>query len=474
MKRKTYLSGIFILLTVTINLCAQITIGSGESPLAGCLLDLKQQDPVTPSGATSTKGLNLPRVRLTDLNDITKNISGITAADTARLIGLMVYSVGICDGVGEGVYVWSGSKWEVLFSSTKNAITTNRETDSLALVALYNSTNGAAWTNNTNWLSNQPIDTWYGVTMDFSRDNCGNRRVEQVNMNNNNITGQLPIELGDMASLSILSLTDNQISGSIPTELSNLTNLTKLLLNNNLMTGPIPAKLGSLSKLTIINLGSNDLTGSIPPELGSLSNLESLALGGNNLTGTIPPELGNLSKITSISAYANGLTGAIPSSLVKLKYLTELNLGNNKLSGSIPSNFGMMTSLTNLHLDNNQLTGDIPPDLGNLTNLINLHLHKNLLTGEIPPELGKLTNLTQLGLNSNLLTGTVPSELGNLTKLQVGAAPNFYGIAKNQLSGPLPQIFKDLATQNSQTVCPQLQSDGTTVVSDPWSNFTCP
>jgi len=35
--------------------------------------------------------------------------------------------------------------------------------DSLALVALYDSTNGANWTNNTNWLLAEPVDNWYGA-----------------------------------------------------------------------------------------------------------------------------------------------------------------------------------------------------------------------------------------------------------------------------------------------------------------------
>ena len=35
------------------------------------------------------------------------------------------------------------------------------EQDSLALVAFYNATNGAMWTNNTNWLTG-PLSTWFG------------------------------------------------------------------------------------------------------------------------------------------------------------------------------------------------------------------------------------------------------------------------------------------------------------------------
>ena len=34
------------------------------------------------------------------------------------------------------------------------------------MVALYNATDGANWTDNTSWLSQEPLDTWYGVTTD--------------------------------------------------------------------------------------------------------------------------------------------------------------------------------------------------------------------------------------------------------------------------------------------------------------------
>ena len=32
-----------------------------------------------------------------------------------------------------------------------------------ALVALYTSTDGANWSDNTNWLSTEPVNAWYGV-----------------------------------------------------------------------------------------------------------------------------------------------------------------------------------------------------------------------------------------------------------------------------------------------------------------------
>ncbi len=239
-----------------------------------------------------------------------------------------------------------------------------------ALRALYQSTNGASWINNTGWRdwnfnSLTPPDAsvvharWHGVTV-------ANDKVINLRQSSNGLTGSIPTELENLSNLKILRLFSNQLTGSIPTELGNLSNLEDLRLHNNLLTGSIPTELGNLSNLDVLDLFSNQLTGSIPTELGNLSNLDVLRLYGNLLTGSIPTELGNLS------------------------------------------------NLENLLLFNNQLTGSIPTELGNLSNLDALFLNNNLLTGSIPTELGNLSNLSFLWLNSNQLTGTIPQGVINL------------------------------------------------------------
>lgn len=47
-------------------------------------------------------------------------------------------------------------------------------------------------------------------------------------------------------------------------------------LDNNNITGGIPLEFGNLSSLTILNLGRNNLNGSIPDSLGQLSKLQNL------------------------------------------------------------------------------------------------------------------------------------------------------------------------------------------------------
>ena len=304
----------------------------------------------------------------------------------------------------------------------------NRSTDSLALVALYKSTDGANWTNNTNWLSaTKPISAWYGVYLNRTG------RIYHISLSKNNLTGSIPVELGNLTNLRYLGLWGNQLIGSIPAELGNLTSLIGLSLSSNQLIGSIPAELGNLTNLTLLYLFGNQLSGSIPAELGNLTNLTLLYLSSNQLSGSIPAELGNLTSLIGLSLSSNQLIGSIPAELGNLTNLTLLYLSSNQLSGSIPVELGNLTNLTSLALSSNQLSGSIPVELGNLTNLTELYLSGNQLSGSIPTELSNLTKLEYLGLGGgNQLSGSIPVELGNLTNL---TSLSLFG---NQLSGSIP------------------------------------
>ncbi len=199
-----------------------------------------------------------------------------------------------------------------------------QEQDYFALRALYLSTGGDSWTDNTGWLTEAEfitnptmpagtnVGTWYGVTTNV--DGC----VTELDLSSNDLSGNIPSELGDLNNLERLHLHGNQLSGSIPAELGNLNNLTTLFLYDNQLSGSIPAELGNLSNLTELWLSTNDLTGSIPMELGNLSNLTELRLGSNDLTGSIPAELGNLSNLTVLQSQYNQLSGCYDSNLFSL------------------------------------------------------------------------------------------------------------------------------------------------------------
>ena len=129
------------------------------------------------------------------------------------------------------------------------AVSGSAETDREALVALYNATNGENWRNNDNWLSDAPIGEWYGV--------------------NTNDDGRF----------IALVLDANNLSGEIPAELGSLSNLIGLSLSANALSGEIPAELGSLSNLELLSLGGNSLSGCVPSSLEDQLNFDASYLG---------------------------------------------------------------------------------------------------------------------------------------------------------------------------------------------------
>ena len=166
--------------------------------------------------------------------------------------------------------------------------------DREALVALYNATDGANWRNKTNWLSDQPLNQWHGVTTDTDG------RVTELYLNTNQLTGEIPSELGNLSNLQVLVLTNNQFSGTIPSQLGNLSNLKQLWLHSNQLTGTIPSELDNLSKLQVLALGINQLTGTIPSQLGNLSKLQSLYIDNNPLSGALPSTFTGLHNLENL------------------------------------------------------------------------------------------------------------------------------------------------------------------------------
>lgn len=342
-------------------------------------------------------------------------------------------------------------------------------TERAALIALYNSTNGNSWIDNSGWKT-PPLHSdgfalpgseskWAGVKVD---GNVSFENVVEIFLPGKNLRGSIPGELGNLTHLEGLYLQANSLIGNIPPELGNLSNLVSLNLGYNKLTGSIPTNLGNLANLSDLFLGTNDLSGSIPPQLGNLSHLRYLCLSHNKLSGNIPVEIGNLGNLVELILNSNLLTGNIPAEIAKISHLNHIFLENNMLSGNIPSELGNLSYLMTLHLENNQLTGNIPSELGKLGYLYYLILDNNKLNGTIPSELGKLTKLITLNVAHNQLSGNIPWVLGNLISIKFiymqdnlldGNIPQ--GLAKldnlenlnlseNQLSGSIPSVWGNL------------------------------
>ena len=362
-----------------------------------------------------------------------------------------------------------------------------------ALEAFYVTTGGDNWTNNENWLTDSPLDQWYGITTDQE----GN--VTEISLIRNNISGTIPPEVGDLKTLKGLNLSYNDLSGDIPNELGNLEELTSLNLFSNKLTGTVPPELGNLRSLTFFSLAVNDLGGVIPKELGRLTELEHIFIQGNPFKGCIPDPLHHIAvndfdqvtlpycgfnpsvpddravlvklynstdgdnwrnndnwlsdrplatwygikvdakgKVTHLDLRGNDLHGRLIPELGQLDRLIWLDLSFNRLSGPIPTEFRFLDRLRRLSIQNSDLSGEIPVEVAELDSLWILYLDNNEISGRIPDAIGQMTNLEQLGLSGNKLSGEIPRELVGLANLR------YLRLASNKLTGAFPSWLKNL------------------------------
>jgi Leucine-rich repeat (LRR) protein len=92
-----------------------------------------------------------------------------------------------------------------------------------------------------------------------------------------------------------LSLQYNVLGGELPSSVSNLSSQLQLLyLSANEISGKIPLDIGNLAGLQALKLDYNQFSGVLPDSIGRLSALKLLQFSNNNLSGNLPSSIGNL------------------------------------------------------------------------------------------------------------------------------------------------------------------------------------
>lgn len=125
---------------------------------------------------------------------------------------------------------------------------TGYDGDREALIAFYNATDGPNWKDNTNWCSDQPLDTWHGVTTDSEG------RVTEISLNNNRLSGEAGNTLAPLTALTYLDLYSNNIS---TLDVSANTALTDLICSFNNLSA---LDLSDIPGLEVLLCSGNRLT----------------------------------------------------------------------------------------------------------------------------------------------------------------------------------------------------------------------
>ncbi|PON61083.1 Tyrosine-protein kinase [Parasponia andersonii] len=185
----------------------------------------------------------------------------------------------------------------------------------------------------TNWgwnLSSDPCkDNWVGVSCDD-----GLTKVRRIVLEKLNLTGTFDASsFCSATSIIVLSLQLNNLTGELPTEIGNCKFLTHLYLTGNQFSGDLPNSLSRLCNLKRLHISENNFHGELP-DLPRISGLTSFVAENNKLSGKIPDF--DFSNLDRFNLSNNNFSGQIPD--LRGKFKAESFLGNPYLCGKPLSN----------------------------------------------------------------------------------------------------------------------------------------
>lgn len=255
-----------------------------------------------------------------------------------------------------------------VYGDVKSFITLNEMSERDILIAFYKATDGDNWRNNTNWCSDYPLGSWYGVETDAKG------KVIELHLQNSNANEKFGLKgyanLSGMKHLESIKLAGNE-----------LTSLD--------VSGCVALKILDCYYNQLTNLNVSDCF--VLERLSCISNMLSSL---------------NISDCTSLKQLFCGYNQLTSLNLIGFTRLEQLDCSTNSLS---LLEFSNCTSLRGLVCADNQLSS---LDVSNCTALNTLQCFRNKLTSL---DVSNCTVLTFLECELNQLTSL---DVSGLTKLE--------------------------------------------------------
>ncbi|GJN19334.1 hypothetical protein PR202_gb06601 [Eleusine coracana subsp. coracana] len=153
----------------------------------------------------------------------------------------------------------------------------------------------------------------------------------------NDLSGPIPPTIGNLTKLKHTSSSGNNLllQGIIPSTfigcplyrilselfLINTFSNYQFILQNNVLTGNLPIEVGNLKNLGVLDFSNNQISGEIPGSFGECQIMQYLNASHNNFYGTIPLAVEQMKGLLLIDLSYNNLSGGIPEFLENMKGL---------------------------------------------------------------------------------------------------------------------------------------------------------
>lgn len=242
--------------------------------------------------------------------------------------------------------------------------------------------------------------------------------LKHLALDDNFLTGDL-VALEGLTGVENLYLEKNAFLQNLNDNfLNDLTLLEELDISDNALIGQVPVHLMGMNSLRVLDLHDNALT-RFPDTVPADSPLEFLALHGNPISEvSLPSTMVNLLNLEHLDLSSTKFKGEMPGfvgDLTKLRYLFLAD--TSFIPGTIPENYQRLTQLVDLSLKVSQRTGEIPTWIAKLDRLFLLDLDSNAFSSTIPNVFGGFDRLRYLLLQRNDLEGEIPASIVESTTL---------------------------------------------------------
>ncbi|GMQ09011.1 hypothetical protein CsSME_00052516 [Camellia sinensis var. sinensis] len=274
------------------------------------------------------------------------------------------------------------------------------------------------------------------------------RRLEILDLSENNFFASIPPSIGALSSLKALSLAQNYLNGSLPIQgLCKLKKLEELDLSHNLFEGILPPCLSNLRSLKFFDISLNQFTGNLSPSMfESLNSLEYIGLSHNRFEGLFSfRSFANHSNLEVVELISENDKFEVETEftdwnpMFQLKVLVLSNCNLNKLSGDVPKFLLYQNRLMFVDISHNNLTSSFPNWL--LVN--NMRLEHLILQNNSFVDLFFLpqycyTSISRIDISDNHFSGQIQANIGDMFPYI-----RYINLSRNAFEGGIPSSFVD-------------------------------